>query len=122
MVIGVVNCLGWITDGEALGGTLPICPIIRAGDRVEVAHFVDQRACSGIGTGQRCCPKSFAQVNVLTKLRLKPTKNDSVFLDFRVYKGSVNTEIKEHGDDLKIYSVCQEFSLSNSIGLVGIES
>ena len=26
----------------------------------------------------------------------------SVFLDFRVYKGSVNTEIKEHGDHLKI--------------------
>ena len=36
--------------------------------------------------------------NNLAKLRLKPTKNDSVFLDFRVYKGSVNTEIKEHGD------------------------
>ncbi len=38
----------------------------------------------------------------LAKLRLKPTNNDSVFLDFRVYRAFVNTEIKEHGDDLKI--------------------
>ena len=51
--------------------------------------------------------------NNLAKLRLKPTKSDSVFFDFRVYKGSVNTEIKEHGDHLKIRSVWQEFSLSN---------
>jgi len=36
-----------------------------------------------------------------------------VFFDFRVYKAFVNTEIKEHGDDLEIRSVCQEFSLSN---------
>jgi len=41
-----------------------------------------------------------------------------VFFDFRVYKGSVNMEIKEHGDqkqgdDLRIRSVYQEFSLSN---------
>ena len=35
--------------------------------------------------------------NYLAKLRLKPTNNASVFFDFRVYKGSVNTEIKEHG-------------------------
>jgi len=39
-----------------------------------------------------------------------------VFFDFRVYKkGFVNTEIKEHGNDLKIRSVCQEFSLSNGL-------
>ena len=58
-----------------------------------------------------------AQRKRLAKLSLKPTNNDSVFLDFRVYKGFVNTEIKEHGDDLKIRSVCQEFSLSNGSGI-----
>ena len=41
------------------------------------------------------------------------TNNDSVFFDFRVYRAFVNTEIKEHGNDLKNRSVCQEFSLSN---------
>ena len=51
------------------------------------------------------------------KLRLKPTNKDSVFFDFRVYRAFVNTEIKEHGDDLKIRSVCQEFSLSNGSGI-----
>ena len=48
----------------------------------------------------------------LAKLCLKPTNNDSVFLDFRVYRAFVNTEIKEHGDDLKVCSVCKEFSSS----------
>ncbi len=45
------------------------------------------------------CPR-YLEVwrNYLAKLRLKPTKNDSVFFDFRVYKGFVNTEIKEHGE------------------------
>ena len=37
-------------------------------------------------------------VESLAKLCLKLTNNDSVFFDFRVYKDSVNTEIKEHGD------------------------
>ena len=53
------------------------------------------------------------------KLRIKPTKNDSVFFDFRVYRAFVNTEIKEHGNALKICSVCQEFSLSNSLVQLG---
>jgi len=55
--------------------------------------------------------------NCPAKLRLKPTNNDSVFFDFRVYRAFVNTEIKEHGDHLKIRSVCKEFSLSNGSAL-----
>ena len=69
--------------------------------------------CQAIETRLRQEDYSKELGNYLAKLRLKPTNNDSVFFDFRVYRAFVNTEIKEHGNALKICSVCQDFSLSN---------
>ena len=63
MVIGVVDCLARVADGQRLGARLAVDIVVGAGHHVEVAHLVDQRAGLGVGAGHRRSPEYLAQVD-----------------------------------------------------------
>ena len=60
VTVGIVNRLDRVSAREVLCGCLAVCPVIGAGDHIEVTHLMDERASLRVGTDHWRSPERAA--------------------------------------------------------------